>query len=705
MGFDKNKVMRAAERFLAQGRIPSAIKEYKSVLENDPSDVNTQNMLGDLYLKSDNKKEAVKCYTDVADYYNSHGYEKKAIAIYNKLHRIEPDSPEVSIKLAELYEVRGAHAEAEKHYEQVSTYYEKKGNKVDALTIWEKIAQISPKNTEIYLKIGNFYWQNNQKEEAARAFTEGGLRLSEIGRHEEAIAAFSRSFEVAPGDLAAVRGFVNSQISLGYTEEAIKMLDELYERDPYNADVVFLLADCYIDMDQPDRAEIIIVELITREPKAYAKLLHLIDFYMKRNDLDSSIRILTSITEQLLVSQKPERLLDLLNEITARNPEELQALRLLIRYYSWHKNDFELKKVLEQLAEAANYNDSIEDEKFAITQLLVISPEEAKYVSRLKEINEIEGSQESDVADSVPAESESGEKIPTFESFEGLLNGNGNGSAGVSEFEIAEDETIPVEIDPEDIQIEDEIKLTEADLQSAGEASEAVTGPKASDLDVESHIANLEFYIEQGYIDIALETLKELDDRFGERAEFDEIRTILAGENIEQESAVDTEAAAETGSGLPDTQNNSDEAEAAPEDIVTSAAVNESEVADPEGDPQEAPETPAIEQEADVSDEMTSAEAEAEEKAVQAEQEISDDGDDELIEKVEVRGSESESSAVVFENAEEGDSFDQQIEKPDLPSEPEPEESPGQAQKEPAPAAPVDIKESAADEKYQTHYH
>jgi hypothetical protein len=77
MSFDKIKVMRNAERYLAQGKIRAAISEYKRVVESDPKDFSTLNILGDLYLKNSEEKEAVGCFTQVAEHYNSKGFLKK----------------------------------------------------------------------------------------------------------------------------------------------------------------------------------------------------------------------------------------------------------------------------------------------------------------------------------------------------------------------------------------------------------------------------------------------------------------------------------------------------------------------------------------------------------------------------------------------------------------------------------------------------
>jgi hypothetical protein len=52
MKFDKSKVMRSAERFLTQGKFEDAIREYSAIVEHDPKDVTTLNILGDLHIKT-----------------------------------------------------------------------------------------------------------------------------------------------------------------------------------------------------------------------------------------------------------------------------------------------------------------------------------------------------------------------------------------------------------------------------------------------------------------------------------------------------------------------------------------------------------------------------------------------------------------------------------------------------------------------------
>src|SRR5258706_6025573 len=107
MSFDKAKAMRNAERFVAQGKIRSAIAEYCAVVDHDPRDIATLNMLGDLYAKSAEKREAVNCYLRVAEHYNTQGFAQTAIAVYHQISRNQHDSIEVSAKLAELHKGKG----------------------------------------------------------------------------------------------------------------------------------------------------------------------------------------------------------------------------------------------------------------------------------------------------------------------------------------------------------------------------------------------------------------------------------------------------------------------------------------------------------------------------------------------------------------------------------------------------------------------
>ena len=527
--------MRNAERFLSQGKIRSAISEYEKVVENDPRDYSTLNTLGDLYVKNNEAGEAVACYTKVAEHFSKQGFAQKAIAIYNKISRLKPNSADVSEKLAKLYQMKGSFAEARSHYVMLAEQYQRRGQKAEALEIWKQIAQLDPNNTEVYLKIADFCAQDGNKEEAAKAFTEAGMRLSSQNRLEEALTAFQNALEIRQYDLTALNGLVTTQVKLGYSDEAAKSLENILEKQPYNRDILYLLVDCYLDANNPAEAEKAVIRLVEQEPANYPKFLQLVEVYTKNNDLDSAVRILSMSSEHLLVGGKHEEFLHWTNEILARNPEQIEALRLLVRYYGWQRDESELKKALERFAEIARLKESVEDEHHALSQLIMILPHESSYAKRLQEIK----SQIGDIAEvtadfNLPlAESAamfegfevlptdasgqaeeledysqytteigSGEAEEAFIYDESAFNGNGSGN-GIGDFAIVSE-----------------------NFEAQADETESNTGKlKLSDeMRLAQEIESVQFYVTQGYFELAVKTLNALEDEFGARPEFAVLR-------------------------------------------------------------------------------------------------------------------------------------------------------------------------------------
>src|SRR6201987_6418598 len=84
-GFNKQKVLSAAEKFVQQGKLQNAISEYEKVLKADPKDLTVLNTIGDLYSRSGEQEKAADCFKNVGEAYAAQGFTVKAIAMYKKL--------------------------------------------------------------------------------------------------------------------------------------------------------------------------------------------------------------------------------------------------------------------------------------------------------------------------------------------------------------------------------------------------------------------------------------------------------------------------------------------------------------------------------------------------------------------------------------------------------------------------------------------
>ena len=499
MGFDRAKAMRNAERFVAQGKIRAAIDEYRSVVDNDPRDIATLNMLGDLHAKNSEKKEAVRCYMRVAEHYAGQGFSQKAIAIYNKISRIQPDTVEVTEKLAELHKNKGSLSDARAHYQMLAEHYQKAGKRLEALAMYKQIAMLDPNNPEVCLNLADSYLRENQKDEALEAFAEAGSRLSRQSRHEEAIRALMKGFEIKKTDLRILNGLVKAQVALGRAPKAAAILEEILAEEPYNRDVLYLLIECCLDSQNAAGAERAVVKLVEIEPANYPRFLDLIRIYLNVNDPDSAARILTMSTEYLLAGGQSDECARWIDEILERDPDSLAALRLLCRYNSWLNDENGIRLAFERLYSAAVEQGSFDDERHALKQLVIIRPHETRYRDRLTEINETYGFEDEPVGDDVLNDDhieEPSEGSPAVA--DDLIERNGH----VVEAQIAEQAL--------------------AAVHTNGHTPRELTLAQSEKLRKE--LQSIAFFIDNDYYDLAEKALDELADELGEQPEITEFR-------------------------------------------------------------------------------------------------------------------------------------------------------------------------------------
>src|SRR5260370_17596514 len=101
-GFNKQKAISDAEKFVQQGKLQNAIAEYDKVLQHDAKDLTVNNTIGDLYARLGDSGKAIECFKKVGDAYAAQGFTVKGIAMYKKITKLQP-SADGSLKLAELY--------------------------------------------------------------------------------------------------------------------------------------------------------------------------------------------------------------------------------------------------------------------------------------------------------------------------------------------------------------------------------------------------------------------------------------------------------------------------------------------------------------------------------------------------------------------------------------------------------------------------
>jgi len=551
MAFEKAKVIKAAEKFLSQGKINAAIKEYRQIIANDDDDLTTLNMLGDLLARAGEKEEAASCFLRIAEYYREQEFTLKAIAMYRKIDKLKPRDPETAKQLAELYSTQGLIADARAQYLVVADAYTRAGQSKQTLEVLHKIADLDPHNTDVRLKLAAGYLKEQMQAEAAKAYSEAASRLFENGQFEKSLEAYSRSLELRPNDRAALKGLVSAHVALGTADDAAELLEKAVADLPDDPDLISMLAQAYIDAEDAAGAERATAVLMSQDVSNYRRYIEVARVYLKLGQQDEVARVLAGIIEPMLAGREESDLLELVNELLARDPEHVASLRLLARIHWWQRDMEKLRAVLERLAEAAEAAGLTEDERYALTQLVRLAPDEQRYVDRL---NILGGFLEESAEGTSMMDDPSLAAVPLFEGFalgETAPEIAGQDAVRTSEFEwnsVAEDAPSQTGVSFADLNEteagSESTVLSEPGLgeppssgaQTAEGAAQTTAGqlvdrqqesPADKKVMMHQELESVDFYITQGYSDIAFDTLELLERQFGSHPEIESRREKL----------------------------------------------------------------------------------------------------------------------------------------------------------------------------------
>ncbi len=229
-GFNKQKVLSTAEKFVQQGKLPNAISEYEKILKADPKDLTVMNTVGDLYSRSGEIDKAAECFKNVGDAYASQGFTVKAIAMYKKLSKLK-SSMECVLRLAELYTQQGLFNDARAQYLQVAEDFLKNGQLDQAVRIFEKTLEMDPDNVAMRTKLAEVYVRLDKKPEAWQILTSAAESLRAKGQLAAADEILQRMLKLEPGNSYALvlRGWAS--LEAGDAKAAIESLTKVADLD------------------------------------------------------------------------------------------------------------------------------------------------------------------------------------------------------------------------------------------------------------------------------------------------------------------------------------------------------------------------------------------------------------------------------------------------------------------------------------------
>ena len=348
-GFNKQKVLSAAEKFVQQGKLQNAIAEYDKILKHDTNDLTVNNTIGDLYARLGDSTKAIESFKKVGDAYAAQGFTVKGIAMYKKITKLQP-SVDGSLKLAELYTQQGLFNDARAQYLQVAEDFMKNGDLDQAVRLFQKVLEMDPENVPMRIKLAEVYLKLGKKKEAWEIFSAAAEALRARGSLAAAEDILKRMLVLDPGNgyVLLLRG--KAAIESDDPKSAIEYLEKAPDLDSHPEGLRDLLK-AYLQVGNLTKAAPIAEKLLTvhNDPEG---LFLLAEGCTRLGQYHEALDVYTRHADRLLATDSTKLLSSLHSMITHVRDDSgaLDALLLLLNKAgeSTHVNE-----VTELLAHAS----------------------------------------------------------------------------------------------------------------------------------------------------------------------------------------------------------------------------------------------------------------------------------------------------------------------------------------------------------------
>src|SRR5271167_273770 len=348
-GFNKQKVLSAAEKYVQQGKMQNAIAEYEKVLKADPKDLTVTNTVGDLYSRLGEVDRATECFKAVGDAYASQGFTVKAIAMYKKICKLQP-SLESVLKLAELYTQQGLFNDARAQYLQVAEEFLKSGELENAVRIFQKILEMDPENTTMRIRLAEVYVRLGKKNEAWQIFSAAAETLRSKGSLPAAEEVLQRMLTLDPGNGYALLMQGRNLLEAGDAEAAIESLQKVSDLDS-NPDGLRDLLKAYLKTGRLSDAGTLASKLLTVH-NDLASISAFTDALVQAGQFENALQVYDQHAERLL-AENSDKVLKNLHSVIGHVRDNPASLEKLLDLFHKAGDNSHTTEVIELLAHAS----------------------------------------------------------------------------------------------------------------------------------------------------------------------------------------------------------------------------------------------------------------------------------------------------------------------------------------------------------------
>jgi len=382
----------AAEKAL---RFDKAIDFLKQIVQENPKDWNMVHRIGDLYAKLNNLKAANEQYIKVAKYFAEDGFYLKAIAVWKKVLRNDPSLLEGNVALGDLYARQGLVAEAKQTLGLVIDEYVKRNRIHDAGDVLRRMAEIDPSDMKVRIRLAELYARDGNLEKAADQYVAIADELVKKGHLAEALQLIEKALRSGPRSPRLLSAAARVYFVQKDFARAIEHLEEARKTAPADRDVSLRLAEACLGSKRPDDARKVLEALLERDPSDEDARLQLGNVYLAEGRYDEAFEQVLPAVDKLVERRQIDRGALILQQIVQRNPSHIRSLGKLVELYRQSRNDTLVAQTYSSMVEAYLAAGGLDQAASILEMLVQLEPHNDQHRSKLRWLREQQGGQPS----------------------------------------------------------------------------------------------------------------------------------------------------------------------------------------------------------------------------------------------------------------------------------------------------------------------
>ena len=327
MPIDRDAILKQAEKLLRQGKLDGAIAEYVRLIEDQPQDWNSINALGDLYVRAGKNDKAIEQYIRIADHQFSEGFFPKSAALYKKALKLQADHEHILMQLASIGERQGKFVDAKQYLRQVAKQREARGERRAAAECILRLGSLPESDVESKIAGAHAAQQIGDGFRAVELLKEAAHVLEKEKKRNEAMQLLAEAAEIDPFDAELRIRLAREFLAAGQPKQARVYLSF----DTAGDDVELLLALATLEFadGHEEDARVAMARVLALAPDRESDVAKLADELMKNGRIDPAFACVDAITDAALLRGDVPAAAAALQKFVAHTPHEPATTKLL----------------------------------------------------------------------------------------------------------------------------------------------------------------------------------------------------------------------------------------------------------------------------------------------------------------------------------------------------------------------------------------